>query len=113
MFPPRSPNRNESDRVRLRHMLDAPEKALLIAQESSRISLLAVMKDIEIIGEAPNKISPGLKETVPEIPWGDIVGMRNRLVHTYFDVEPALVGETVTRDLPALILQLRGILNRG
>lgn len=79
----------------------------------SRTSLLAVMKDIEIIGEAANKVSASLRDAEPEIPWRDIVGMRNRLIDAYFDIEPEFVWETVSRDLPILILQLRGILERG
>lgn len=59
-------------------MLEAAEEAMTIAQERSRISLLAVMKDIEIIGEAANKVSPELRAAVPTVPWGDIIGMRNR-----------------------------------
>lgn len=82
----------------------------------SRTSLLAVMKDIEIIeiiGEAANKVSASLRDAEPEIPWRDIVGMRNRLIHAYFDIEPEFVWETVSRDLPTLVLQVRGILERG
>lgn len=101
---------SEADRIRLRHMLEAAEEAIMIAQERSRTSLLAVMKDIEIIGEAANKVFAGLRAAEPGIPWGDIVGMRNRLIHAYFDVEPELVWGTVIGDLPALVLQLRALL---
>lgn len=101
---------SEADRIRLRHMLEAAEEAIMIAQERSRTSLLAVMKDIEIIGEAANKVSAGLRAAEPGIPWRDIVGMRNRLIHAYFDVEPELVWGTVIGDLPALVLQLRALL---
>ena len=103
---------NEADRIRLLHMLEAAEEAILIAQVRSRTSLLAVMKDIEIIGEAANKVSAALRVAEPTIPWGDIVGMRNRLIHAYFDVEPEFVWDTVTRDLPVLVLQLRDLLAR-
>ena len=104
---------NEADRVRLHHMLEAAEEAVSIAQEGSRISLLAVMKDLEIIGEAANKVSSELQNAEPGVPWRDIVGMRNRLIHAYFDVEPSFVWETVSRDLPELVLQIREILARG
>ena len=93
-------------------MLETAEEAILIAQARSRTSLLAVMKDIEIIGEAANKVSVELRVAEPTIPWGDIVAMRNRLIHAYFDVEPEFVWDTVTRDLPVLVLQLRDLLAR-
>ena len=93
-------------------MLETAEEAILIAQARSRTSLLAVMKDIEIIGEAANKVSVELRVAEPTIPWGDIVGMRNRLIHAYFDVEPEFVWDTVTSDLPVLVLQLRALLAR-
>ncbi len=103
---------NAADRIRLRHMLDAAEEALLIAEEGSRVSLLAVMKDIEIIGEAASKVSLELRNAEPGVPWRDIVGMRNRLIHAYFEVEPSFVWATVSRDLPLLVIQLRDILAR-
>ena len=103
---------NEADRIRLQHMLEAAEEAILIAQARSRTSFLAVMKDIEIIGETANKVSPELRATQTAIPWGDIVGMRNRLIHAYFDVDPEFVWETVTGDLPVLVIQLRELLAR-
>lgn len=88
-------------------MLAAAEEALSISHERSRISLLAVMKDIEIIGEAASRVSAELRLDAPTVPWGDIVGMRNRLIHAYFDVKPKIVWETVDRDLPDLIRELR------
>ena len=93
-------------------MLETAEEAILIAQARSRTSLLAVMKDIEIIGEAANKVSAELRVAEPTNPWGDIDGMRNRLIHAYFDVEPEFVWDTVTSDLPVLVLQLRALLAR-
>ena len=91
-------------------MLEAAEEALLIAENRSRITLLAVMKDIEIIGEAASRITPELRAAEPDLPWVDIIGMRNRLIHAYFDVKAAVIWETVERDLPVLVQQLRAIL---
>ena len=88
-------NMNEADRIRVRHMLDAAEKAILIAQVRSRTSLLAVMKDIEIIGEAANKASAALRVAEPTIP-----------------SRTELVWDTATSDLPVLVLQLRDLLAR-
>ena len=92
-------------------MLEAAEEALAIAIDRSRISLLAVMKDIEIIGEAASRISGELRASEPVVPWADIVNMRNRLIHAYFDVEPEIVWETVRLDLPELVQQIRRILS--
>ena len=61
------------------------------------------MRLIQIIGEAARKISPAYKESHPQIPWTQIIGMRNRLVHEYFRVETEIVWEVVERDIPALI----------
>lgn len=63
----------------------------------------AVMRLIQIIGEAARKISPAYKEAHPQIPWTQIIGMRNRLVHEYFQVETDIVWEVVEKDIPALI----------
>ena len=93
-------------------MLEAAEEAIAIGRDHSRVSLLAVMKDIEIIGEAANKISPELRLGEPGIPWVDIVGMRNRLIHAYFDVDPEFVWKTVAEDLPPLVQDLRRLLEK-
>jgi uncharacterized protein with HEPN domain len=63
----------------------------------------AIMRLIQIIGEAARKISPAYKEDHPQIPWAQIVGMRHRLVHEYFRVETDIVWEVVESDIPALI----------
>ena len=63
----------------------------------------AVMRLIQIMGEAARKISPAYKDACPQIPWTQIIGMRNRLVHEYFRVETEIVWETVEKDIPALI----------
>jgi uncharacterized protein with HEPN domain len=63
----------------------------------------AVMRLIQIVGEAARKVSPEFKQAHPEIPWPGIVGMRNRLVHDYFRIEPSHVWEVIEKDLPALI----------
>ena len=54
-------------------------------------------------------MSSTTKESLPDIPWGEIVGMRNRLVHAYFEVDIGLVWQTVQEDLPPLIAQLERI----
>jgi uncharacterized protein with HEPN domain len=66
----------------------------------------AIMRRIQIIGEAARKVSPEFKEAHPEIPWTDIIGMRHRLIHEYFQIITEKVWDTVVNDIPALISQV-------
>lgn len=66
----------------------------------------AIMRRIQIIGEAARKVSPEFKEAHPEIPWNDIIGMRHKLIHEYFQIIPEKVWEAVVSDIPALISQI-------
>ena len=67
---------------------------------------LAILKAVEIVGEAASRVSAETRELHPDVPWREIVGMRNRLVHAYFDVDLRLVWDTVHGDLPSLVAQL-------
>lgn len=62
----------------------------------------AVERDFEIIGEAVKKLSPGFKNRYPQIPWQDIAGFRNVLVHEYAAVNAATVWDTLKQDTPKL-----------
>jgi len=73
------------------------------AFERSDLHQHAIMKSLEIIGEAARKVSQQTKEAHPEIPWNDMIGMRHRLVHEYFRIDTRKVWETVQNDIPALI----------
>ena len=108
---------DRSDRVRLQHMLDAAREAILFVGDrqqadlaQNRMMLLSLVKEIEIIGEAANQISRSEQSRAPEIPWGQIVSMRNRLIHAYADVNIELVWKTVSMDLPLLVTQLEALL---
>lgn len=108
------------DRIRLQHMLDAAREALSFAEGHSRKDLngnrmlaLSVVKCIEIVGEAASRISQETQQEVPQIPWPDIVSMRNRLIHAYFDIDLDRVWDTVEGDLPVLIEQLEELLRAG
>jgi uncharacterized protein with HEPN domain len=99
-----------SDLVRLRHMLDAAREAVTFVAgttaedlKSDRILSLALVKCIEIIGEAASKVTNETRAAYPQIPWVDIVGMRHRLIHVYFDVDLERVCDTIAVDLPPLI----------
>jgi len=108
--------RNE-DVIRLRHMLDAAREAIGFAQgmtrsdlDSDRKLVLALVKEIEIIGEAAYQLSPAAKEQVPDMPWNDIVGMRHRLVHAYFDINLDILWRTLQEDLPPLVAELEKVI---
>jgi uncharacterized protein with HEPN domain len=108
---------HKDDAIRLRHMLDAAQEAIEFAQGHTRAHLdgdrklvLALVKDIEIIGEAAYQVSPTTRRQLPGIPWDDIIGMRHRLVHAYFDINLDILWRTVQDDLPPLLVKLRGIL---
>jgi uncharacterized protein with HEPN domain len=69
----------------------------------------AVIRNLEIIGEAATKLSPELKAKYDEIPWGDIAGMRNRLIHGYFEVNLDIVWSTVEKVLPEFEAQIKAL----
>ena len=71
--------------------------------ERSRLHQNAILKAIEIIGEAAARISEETKQAHPRIPWLEIIGMRNRLVHAYFEVDLKRVWKTAQQDIPRLI----------
>jgi len=108
----------EDDNVRIRHILDAAKEAVAFSQGRSRADLnsdrqlnLSLVRLLEIIGEAARGISTEFRQDHPELPWRSMVGMRDRLIHGYFDVNLDVVWETVTQDLPSLIEQLEKIVS--
>jgi uncharacterized protein with HEPN domain len=107
----------KADSVRLQHMLDAANEALSFVAEKSRFELshdrarvLALVKSIEIVGEAASKLSREFRSRSPEIPWADIIAMRNRLIHGYFDINTDVIWRTVTEELPPLVKQIETLL---
>ena len=71
-----------------------------------RRTQLSVLKSVEIVGEAAAHVGEDTQRAHPAIPWREIVGMRNRLVHDYFDIDLPLVWDTVCDDLPVLMGRL-------
>jgi len=105
------------DVIRLRHMLDSAREAAEFADgklrsdlDDDRMLLLAIIKSIEIIGEAASKVSDTCRAEYDNIPWRDIIGMRNRLSHGYYDLNLDIVWETVQSDLPNIINSLNQII---
>jgi uncharacterized protein with HEPN domain len=77
---------------------------------ASKLHQGAVIRTLEIIGEAASKVSPEFRASHEEVPWGNIVGMRNRLIHAYNEVRLDLVWDVVQNHLPPLIALLRPLI---
>jgi uncharacterized protein with HEPN domain len=73
----------------------------------------AIIRRLEIIGEAVKSLPPELKDEYPEIPWREIAGMRDLLIHKYFSVDLELTWEVVQRNLPELKSSLLRILEEN
>jgi len=107
------------DIVRLHHMLDAAHKAAKLTETRHRTDLdkdetlsLAVVRLLEILGEAAKNVSEECRRDYPAIPWRQIAGARDRLIHGYFDVDLDIVWKIISVDLPALIPQLEKALGK-
>ncbi|HUU94485.1 MAG TPA: HepT-like ribonuclease domain-containing protein [Phycisphaerae bacterium] len=109
---------NAADRIRIQHMRDAAREAITFVEgrqradlDRDRVLALALVRCIEIIGEAAAQVTGETRVSCPQIPWPSIVGMRNRLIHAYFDVDLDRVWDTLTTDLPPLIGALETLLS--
>ena len=107
----------KDDTVYLRHILDAIEKIegylkSVSAEQFLQDRLLqdGVVRRLEIIGEASRNLSDELRQKHPEVPWGQIIGLRNRITHAYFNVDLHIVWEIVQNDLSPLKQQVERIL---
>lgn len=107
---------SEIDYVRVRHILDAAREAVSFSNGRCRADLdtdrklnLSLVRLLEIIGEAARGLSQEFRQEHPDLPWKSMVGIRDRLIHGYFDINLDVVWETVTEDLPPLIAQLEKI----
>ncbi|MCU0564259.1 MAG: DUF86 domain-containing protein [Desulfobacterales bacterium] len=107
---------NERDRLFLQHMLAAIDdiglfttggKAEFLADRKTQS---AVVRQIEIIGEAVKNLDTALTTSEPGVPWRQIAGTRDRLIHAYFSVNLDAVWAMVEQDLPTLRLHLQRIL---
>jgi uncharacterized protein with HEPN domain len=101
------------DRIRLIHMLEAARRVerycagmTCAALEADEMRLLAVVKSIEVIGEASTKVSDATCTRVTEIDWQGVRRMRNRLIHGYDTIDVARVWDAVEIDVPPLIAAL-------
>lgn len=106
-----------ADRIRLMHMLEAAQEALHFSVGRDRGNLAvdsmyrrAVIHCIQEIGEAAVRITEPTRILIPELPWKQMMGMRHRLVHVYFDINLDLVWEAIVSDLPPLVQSLKQVL---
>ena len=111
---------NKENNTRIGHMLLYAKEAVKLALgkskddiENDRILNLALVRLIEIVGEAAYNISPEGQLKYPSIPWQQIIGMRHRLVHGYDFVDFDILYETLSQDLPPLIIELEKIISSG
>jgi len=105
------------DRARLAHMMDHAREAVEMARGHVRQDLdqnrqlnLALVRLLEIIGEAAGRVSPQTRKRYPSIPWSAISSMRNRLIHGYDSVDFDILWDVIENDLPDLIPKLREII---
>lgn len=105
-----------SDVERLRDILDAADglarrvhrgRAAFDVNEDTR---LAMVRLLEIVGEACGAVSQGVRERFPEVPWLDAARLRNRIIHGYFDVNLDIVWDSAEREIPRLADQVRTVL---
>lgn len=108
------------DVVRMRHMLDAARKAVEFISGCERSDLdkddklsLSVVRLLEVLGEAAKAVSEETRKQYPVIPWRQITGTRDRLIHGYFDVDLDIVWQIVSVDLPSLVNQLEKALQQN
>lgn len=108
----------KNDFVRLKHMLEAAHTSLQFIKgkkrkelESDRMLCFAIIRALEIVGEAAAQITKAFQSKHPEIEWRAIVGMRNRLIHVYFNIDYDIVWQAVKHEIPKLAKQIEAILN--
>lgn len=106
-------------RLRVEDILDAIAKidryveGLTFEQfQSDEKTLDAVVRNLEVIGEAVLHLAAATDELPESIPWADIAGMRNILIHEYFGVDLLIIWQTISADLPTLRLELQQLLDK-
>jgi uncharacterized protein with HEPN domain len=102
--------------IRIRDMLDHAREAVTLLDgrsrddlEHDRVLSLALVRLLEVVGEAVNRIPQKVQVEHPEIPWSEIIGMRNRLIHGYGSIDLDIVWQIVIADLPPLVNALEKI----
>jgi uncharacterized protein with HEPN domain len=106
------------DKARLEHILESAKDAISFLGDmtedelaQNRMVLQAIVRSVEIIGEATSQLTPEFRSKNTHVPWAQIVGMRNRLIHAYFDIDHELVFSTVQADIPILVDQIKHLIS--
>lgn len=106
----------KDERIYLAHMLDAALEAQGYLKDKTHDDFEAdrglrrqLERMIEIIGEAARLVPQPMRDACPHIPWSNIIGMRNRIVHDYLNVDSRILWDTMTRAIPTLIAELEKI----
>lgn len=108
-----------NDKVYIRHMIDHARAALELSSGKNRSSLdtesmfrYALLHLVAVLGEAASRVSGAARSKYSEIPWRDIVSMRNMLIHGYDVVDLDILWKTVEDDIPALIGKLESTIEK-
>jgi uncharacterized protein with HEPN domain len=108
------------DRIRVLHMIEAAEaiEAFVAGRhrtdlDADRMLLFALVRATEIIGEAASRVSPEGRAIAPAVPWAQITGMRNRLIHAYFDIDLDILWRTAVEEVPSLLPLLRAMMTNS
>ncbi len=108
----------KDNRVYLLHIRDAIQRVLSYISGGKKAFLSdpktqdAVVRNLEVIGEAVKNLSDGFKAGHKNIPWRRIAGMRDKMIHEYFGVDLELVWDVAARELPNLKREIEGLLER-
>lgn len=107
----------DEDRIRLQHIIEEANEVLGFIKGYSLEDFIndgktirAVTRSIEIIGEAASKISTEFRKEHRDVPWAKIIGMRNRLIHAYFDIDHEILWQTVKVNIPEIIERIQKLL---
>ena len=106
------------DKIRLQHIIDAIQHIENFSAGKSKVEFysdfmfrFSVERQLEIIGEAANSVSPSLQQLQANVPWQKIISFRNLLAHEYFGLDLELVWGIVTDNLPQLKIDVQKIIN--
>ena len=106
------------DIARLKHMLDSTIAIRTFTKgkrrgslDKNRLLLSAILREFEIIGEAAKNVSEKTKKQFSQIPWKELIGMRNRLIHAYFDVDHEIIWNTIREYLPSFQSEIEAVIH--
>ena len=106
------------DALSMQQMLEHGEEAISMLKERTRQDLetdrqlsLALVRLMEIVGEAATRVSVATREGYPQIPWQGIIGLRNRLIHGYDEVDLDILWTIANEDVPPLLVELKRALD--